>query len=229
MNSHYIVCGMGRIGGQIATELVNTNKEFVFGELDKEKIEKGKSQFKKIGLLGDCTEDDFLLKLGIKKAKGIFVTTDDDNVNLVICITARTLNPHIRIISCCKSNSHLKKIKAAGANKVISPNFIGGTRMASEMIRPGVLDFLDIMLQNKAFLHFEELVVAEEYIGKPISVLGIDKLENTVLLAINEKEEWINNPKPTRIIKPNSLLILMTNAKEWAVLQQFRKSEVENG
>lgn len=217
LEGHYIVAGCGRVGRNIALELFQTEKEFVLADAKEDALEEFLNKGKVKGaphLTGDCTSDDFLLKLGITRATGLFVTSGDDNTNLVITLSARTLSPAIKIVALSKSIGHVQKLKRAGADKVITPTFIGGLRMASEMIRPKVTTFLDDMLKTDLGQRIEELNVPDDHAGKLLSSLSIEDLSETMVLAINENDHWVYKPKPEHVLKKGSHLILMTTQRE---------------
>ncbi|MFY0600934.1 MAG: potassium channel protein [Cyclobacteriaceae bacterium] len=222
MNGHYIICGCGRVGKNIALELFQTEREFVLTDLSDEVLERFSNEIPdKISISGDSTDDTFLETLGVSRAAGIFATASDDNTNLVICITARQLNPNIKIISRINDITHSRKMKRAGADKIISPNFIGGRRMASEMLRPAATSFMDDMMRSSQFgLRMEEIVVTKKYDGKPIDDLPFDGCEKTILLALKENDDWAYNPKKSLEMKYGNRLILMTTPKERKLIEE---------
>lgn len=223
LKEHYIVCGAGRLGLTIVNELSAGQIPHIMIELDKNRIEGvlDTSQ-SKIIIEGDATDDNTLLRAGIREAKGLFAVTDNDNQNLVINLTAKQLNPALRIVSRCNEISYTEKMKKSGADAVIALNYIGGLRMASEMIRPSVVSFLDIMLRDKdKNLRVEEVSVPESFAEKSISALNLKKYPNTLLLAIKAGEDWIYNPPEDYIISNRNTLIVMTTSKEKHELEKI--------
>lgn len=222
LQGHYIICGCGRVGKNIALELFQTERPFVITDLSEEILEKFSPEIPdSISLSGDSTDDTFLESLGVSSAAGIFATASDDNTNLVICITARQLNPNIKIICRINDITHSRKMRRAGADKIISPNFIGGRRMASEMLRPAATSFMDDMMRSSQFgLRMEEIVVTKKYDGKKISNLPFDGCEKTILLALKENEDWAYNPKKEHKIKYGNKLIVMTTPKERKMIEE---------
>ncbi|WP_340138011.1 TrkA family potassium uptake protein [Dissulfurispira thermophila] len=176
----------------------------------------------KVYIEGDATDSDTLLKAGIMEAKGLFAVSGDDNQNLVISLTAKQLNPNIRVVARCHDLKNMEKMKKAGADAVVSPTFIGGLRMASEMVRPTVVSFLDIMLRDKEKnLRVEEIPVPESIIGKTIANLQLDKYPNVLLLAVRTKDNWIFNPPEDYLIKPENVLIFMSTPQERQELERI--------
>ncbi len=223
LEGHFIICGAGRVGRNIARELFKTERSFVMADLKPEAFEQlestdnlGETTF----LVGDCTEDEFLLKLGVERALGVFVTSGDDNINLVITLSVRTLNSAVKIVALSKEIKHVQKLRKAGASRVITPTFIGGLRMASEMVRPMVTNFLDDMLRSEFNQRIEELRIPQSSEGIKLHQLGIDQLESTVVLAINDDEKWIYKPQPDQELGMGSHLILLTNPKEKRLIEE---------
>ncbi|MCL4536148.1 MAG: potassium channel protein [Nitrospirae bacterium] len=213
---HYIVCGIEGVGFHIVSELYDTKRPHVIVDIDRKKIEKILETFQeRVYIEGDATDSDTLLKAGIMEAKGLFAVSGDDNQNLVISLTAKQLNPNIRVVARCHDLKNIDKVKKAGADAVVSPTFIGGLRMASEMVRPTVVSFLDIMLRDKdKNLRVEEIPVPESFVGKAIADLQLKKYPNMLLLAVRTKDDWIFNPSDDYVIKPENALIFMATPQE---------------
>ncbi len=213
---HYIVCGIGEVGFHIVNELYATKRPYVVVDTNRNHIEKSLEAFKdETFIQGDATDNDILMKAGIKKARGLFAVTADDNQNLVVIITAKQLNPKLRVIARCNEIKNNEKMKKVGADAVVSPGFIGGLRMASEMIRPVVVSFLDTMLRDKEkCLRIEEVCVPASFIGKDISALNLKKYPNLLLLAVKVQEDWVYNPLGDYVIQPENTLVFMTTPEE---------------
>lgn len=214
--AHYIVCGLGSVGLHIVSELYATKRPHVIVDIDKNKIDKALESFQgEVFIEGDATHNDTLLKAGIETAKGLFAVTGDDNQNLVVSLTAKQLNSKVRVVARCNEIKNSEKIKRAGADAVVSPGLIGGLRMASEMIRPTVVSFLDIMLRDKEKnLRVEEVSVSDQFVGKAISALNLKKYPHTLLLAVKAKGDWIYNPSDNYVIQPQDSLVIMTTPEE---------------
>lgn len=211
MENHYIICGIGRHSLHLLEELTYYKSDNVCIEISNDTIEKVKKTFSDICYIeGDASEDEVLLQAGIEKAEGIFATTSDDNLNLVICLSARRLNPKIKIVSLCVNHRNLAKIKLAGANNVISTNYIGGLRMASEMLKPSSTHVLDIMIgQKHKNIKMEEISVTEKEDGKKIGELKTGKYKDALIIAVKSKDNLTFKPVDDFIVKMNDELILL--------------------
>ncbi len=226
--NHFIVCGIGEAGFHIVNELYATKRLYVAVDTSRNHLESSLETFKdEVFIQGDATDSEVLIKSGIMKARGLFAVTADDNQNLVIIITAKQLNPSLRIVARCNQIKNSDKMRRVGANSVISPSFIGGLRMASEMIRPVTVSFLDIMLRDKEKgLRVEEISVPDSFVGKAISTLNMKKYSHSLLLAIKikDKDGWIYNPAGDYLIQPGNTLIFMTNPEERYKLEDIFNS-----
>ncbi|MFZ1322113.1 MAG: TrkA family potassium uptake protein [Ignavibacteria bacterium] len=206
-------------------ELTQTQRDSVFIDLDPEIIKKTSLNYpKEIIVEGDATNDDTLIKSGIMNARGLFATTTDDNLNLVVCLSARRLNPELLIVALCNNHSNLDKLKLAGADKVVSTYYISGVRMASEMFRPVVAQVLDEMMKGKSkFLRIEQVDINESYFGKRIRDLKIREFKNTLLIALKNGDEIQFNPDSELIINNGDTLIVMTTPQERIKLENLSK------
>jgi voltage-gated potassium channel len=223
MKDHYIVCGIGMVGLYITHELFLTKRPVVAIDVDENKLDLFKANNLNVDLVvGDATENEILWKAMIEHAKGLFATTDSDNDNIVISLTARQLNPSLRIISRCNDTKNVDKVKRAGADAVVALNYIGGLRMASEMIRPHVTSFLDMMLRDKdSPMRVEEIHIPPHspYIGKPVKDIDFKGIGNMLLISARKTNgEWIYNPYPDTIVEKGMSMIIIATPEEKSLL-----------
>jgi voltage-gated potassium channel len=161
MKGHYVVCGAGQTGTTVLKELQSTGRECVTIEHDHQHMAHLEHDFPEVPALhGDCSDDETLVKAGIQRAAGILVCTDDDKLTLVTTVLARQLNPKVRVIARASTDKAAARLRQAGADGVVLPAQIGGMRLASEMVRPNVVSFLDQMLRDtNRNLRLEEVAV----------------------------------------------------------------------
>ena len=214
LSDHIIVCGVGTTGIHVVEELLATQWPVVAVDLSTPHLERARELGH--GLLtleGDATEDATLEAAGIRRARGIVAALTDDKANLFIVVTARGLNPNLRIIAKGVDLKAAQKLRKAGADSVVNPAFIGGVRMVSEMIRPQVVEFLDLMLRDRdKNLRIEEVTVpaGSWMVGKPISEAQIRRHTNLLVVAVREAGgQFVYNPGPeTEIIAGMALIVL---------------------
>jgi voltage-gated potassium channel len=230
LKDHYIVCGSDETSQTVIQELVLTKRQFVVVEPLQEKIEKLSSPGNILFVHGDPTEDNVLIQAGIEKAKGILLSLSSDEANLFVTISARSLNPNIRIVTKGIDVKSHKKIFKAGSDAVVSPEFIGGMRMVSEMIRPAVVTFLDMMLRDREeVLRFEEIHVdkSASFVGKTIGEANIDKETGSLLVALRRAgcDKYDFNPSKSTEIQAGDVLVLIATAD---MIKQIEKAADES-
>lgn len=215
LSDHIIVCGAGTTGIHVIQELHATQTPFVVIDNDAERLAHIESHLGSgvLCVIGDATEDDILAGAGIKRARGVVTALSSDKDNLFVTISARQFNASLRIVSRARELSSKMKMRRAGADSVVSPNLIGGMRMVSEMIRPEVNQFLDLMLRDKdKTLRIEEVHVPEgsSAAGKRLADTDIRKItELLVITVMNPDGEYKYNPGPGFVLKGGSTLIVL--------------------
>ena len=213
LKNHYIVCGGGTTGHHVIAELVRNKELVVLIEQNEDNIERCRAIIDLFYVKGDATDDENLMAAGMDKASGVIITLPNDKDTLYITMTARMLNKNIRIISRIIDRNLESKLIKAGADGVVSSNFIGALRMASEMIRPAAVDFLDSMLRSsKGNLRIHQLIVSENsaLAGKNISESGLKNKYDILILGIRHNNQEIEfNPSPSSVLKEGMALIVM--------------------
>ncbi|MBP6108826.1 MAG: NAD-binding protein [Rhodocyclaceae bacterium] len=222
LEGHYVLCGFGRVGRNVASELDITHRHHIVIDerLDLlESLAETHSGF--LYIHGDASDDDVLIKANIAKAKGVFAVTGDDSRNLMISLTARQLNPAIRVVARCNDLRNVEKMKKAGADATVSPNFTGGMRIASAMLRPQVVSFLDEMLRSEHNLRVEEVTAPVTFQPCMLSALNLKHSENYILLAVRTDADWVFNPPASFVVQPGFTLIAMASPQG---REEIRKS-----
>ena len=213
---HFIVCGAEGTAQHIFNELRATNRPFVVVDPDRVLLEKMSAAYANVAFIeGDATDNETLQAAGVAQARGLFAVTADDNQNLVVCLTAKQLNPKIRVVVSCQELRNADKMRKAGADSVVSPTYIGGLRMASEMIRPTVVSFLDTMMSRKEEpLRVEEVVVPAGLSPRTVADLDLARFRHCLLLAVKAKGGWSYNPARETVVSPGEALVIMTTPEE---------------
>ncbi|PQP35806.1 potassium channel protein [Desulfobacteraceae bacterium SEEP-SAG9] len=214
LKGHYIVCGGGETGRPVLLELSMNHEQVVLIEHAEGNIEKCKNTIADLLYInGDATDDINLIAAGIERASGILITLPLDKDCLYVTTTARMLNKKIRIISRMIEGKLEPKLMKAGANGVVSSNAIGALRMASQMIRPAAVDFLDQMLRSsQGNLRINEIRISENssVSGKKIGESGLKEKLGLLILGMKQIDGEIEfNPSPSQVLKEGATLIVM--------------------
>jgi len=218
LREHFIICGDSAVAHHIAHELKATQRPYVV--VTREDCT-GPHHPDAVGIKGDPTDSETLVKAGLENARGLFAATGDDNINLVVSLTAKGINPSVKVIAECGDIKNTEKIKRAGADDVVSPGFIGGMRMASVMLRPTVVSFLDVMLRESGQnLRVEEVKLPPSLAGKNCGALNLREYPSVLLLAIRSGENWVYNPPADYVCKPQDILVVMTTPEARASLER---------
>jgi voltage-gated potassium channel len=222
MKDHYVVCGAGSTGRHIIHELLITLHPVVAIDTNEQELleiaaEYPKSQFSYV--VGDATDDDVLAQANLPQALGLAAALAEDKDNLYLVVATRQIHPTCKIIARVAELSHVDKLKRAGADSVVSPNFIGGMRMVSEMMRPSVVRFLDEMLRdNVASMRIEEVIVAPGSTLASVTLRDADIRGRygmgVLAIRANDGGRFEYNPDPERVLVPGVTLIVLGSAEQ---------------
>lgn len=231
-NGHYILCGAGRTGFYIMGELKKTLRPFVIIEKSKERIKELLVEFDDlIYIQGDATQDEVLGQAGLERCSGVIVALPDEKDNLFIVMSIgqkrKESGNNFRIEAKVENLSKMEsKMKSAGAESIVSPEYISSRRMVSEMFRPSVTTFLDRMLNDpRDIIRVEEIIVLEdsELAGKTLMKARIPYKTGLLVVAMRKGGTggFTLNPTPDQSIDPNDVLIVMGAMKNILVLRKL--------
>ena len=229
MKDHVVVCGAGSTGRNVIEELIATGVPVVAIDMREAELREiaenhPKSLFSYV--VGDATDDDVMAQTSFGAARGLVAALSSDKDNLYLTVSARQLNPTARIVARCAELSHVDKIKRSGADAVVSPNFIGGMRLVSELMRPAVVRFLDDMLRDKrAAFRIEEIRLGDRAgeLGTTLRDARIRERFGMTVLAVRKTdadEAWTYNPDATEPIGPGMTLVVLGSPEQVTALRR---------
>lgn len=216
IEDHVIICGMGRVGTQVAKDLAAHGTKFIVIESSEEVIAQFEDNPDYLFLKGDSTSDENLVRAGIQRAKALISCMPKDADNLYVVLSAKELNEKIFIVSRATSHSTESKLKRAGAHNVISPDAVGGSHMASLISNPDVMEFLDIIrVQGYQGANIESIAFSElpdEFRNKTIGQLEAKRLTGVTIIGFKTPGgEYIINPDYETEVVPHSKLFVLGN------------------
>ncbi len=216
LSGHIVVAGSGSTGKHVIEELIATKTPFVVIDRNQEHLQRLSETMMNGEMLfvhGDATEDHILMVAGVDRAAGVVAALTHDTDNLFVTLSARSLNASARIVSKVTEDEAAAKMVKAGATAAISPTQIGGRRMASELIRPEVNEFLDQMLRDKdKSLRLEEVVIPKRspYAGHALREAPIRRETNLLVIAVRQPtREFVYNPEPDFVLEEGMTLVVM--------------------
>ena len=225
MEKHVVVVGYGRNGDQVVKELllqssnvvvVDTNHEIVINNIEHP------IRF----IEGDATEDEVLIKADIKTARSLITTLPNDADNLFVVLTARALNPSLKIISRASSDSSEKKLRMAGVDSIVMPERVGGAHMATLVSKPDVVEFLEhLTLHDTTNAQLTEIMCTElpvDFLNKPIKEIGIRRKTGANIIGFKTAGgDLIINPTPSTKLVPDSKLFVLGTAEQIAGMKEM--------
>jgi voltage-gated potassium channel len=222
ITQHYILCGAGKNGHYVLEELLRTKRKVVVVEKDPVKVQKLLDRGIP-AVEGDASNDAVLRAAGIDHAIGLVTTLPEDKDNLFVVITARGMNQKLRIVAKVDDIEVREKFFRSGADSAVSAPYIGGLRMASEMIRPDATSFLDTMLRDNSALRVEEVKIGPttHYRSKSLKKCTALHTSGVVLVSIRKSPEkqFIFNPPPTYVLSTDDILVVIGTPEQLAVLR----------
>ncbi len=227
LSDHYIICGAGRVGRSAARELARRPVPFLVIEQNETKAAHHSGEW--LTLIGDATQEATLREAHIERARGLVAATTTDATNLYIVLTARGLNPGLKIIARASEEDAEKHLLTAGADSVVSPYLFAGQRIAQSFLRPHVVSFLDTATTHLGMdLEIGEICVGRDssFAGKTIETSRIRQDRGVIILAIKREQGMRFNPSPEDRIEPGDYLIAMGEPSQLRQLEQMASSQV---
>jgi voltage-gated potassium channel len=216
LNAHYVLCGFGRVGRQVAQEFTIDNVPFVVVDQDPARVEDC-LEWGFCAVLGEASEDAVLEEAGTRRARGLVAAVDSDADNVFVVLSARKINPDLHIVARASSDESAAKLEIAGADRTLSPYAVGGRRLAALATQPLIVDFLDIVTRGEKGIEFrlEEFGVPKEspLANHTIGELQIGEKTGAMVLAIRTSEgKFDTTPSAQDEIHPgDTLIVLGTN------------------
>lgn len=228
MWDHYIICGGGTTGVHVIREMERCRVPFVLLDQSSERLNDLREEFPRLlGIVGDASQEDVLEEAGIMSARGLVAALTNDKDNLFLTLTARQLNAELKIVSKAVDMNISRRLTIAGANYIVSPYYIGGMRMASEILRPNVVSFLDRMLRGQQNdIRIQEAVVAPDSpaVGRSLAELGIFAHTGVRVLAIQPPEpaaDYLYNPDDGYALEAGTVLLFIGSTEQHNRLQKL--------
>ena len=215
IRQHYVVCGCGSMGFHIVEELVLRGESVVVVEADDARLGRLAEAFPQVPWVkGDATDDEVLTRAGADRANGVFAALSQDKDNLFVVISVRQFNPKARIIARAIEPKTVQKLRIAGADATVSPNFLGGRRMASEMLKPSVVAFMDVIADRDREFDIEEVQIGPEsaFVGQTLAEAQLRKKADVLVLAICESGTYRYNPPDDAKLPSRGRLLVLANA-----------------
>jgi voltage-gated potassium channel len=228
MKDHVVVCGAGSTGRNVIEELLTTGVPVIAIDVRESELREIADKFPKAEfsyIVGDATDDDVMAQTGLERARGLVAALSSDKDNLYLTVSGRQTNPSTRIVARCAELSHVEKIRRSGADAVVSPNFIGGMRLVSELLRPAVVRFLDDMLRDKrAAFRIEEIRLGDRAAGLGTTLRDArvrERFGMTVLaVRASDNQSWVYNPDADEKLGPGMTLVVLGSAEQVAELRR---------
>lgn len=229
LEGHVVIAGAGSTGMHVISELWAAKKEFVVIDTNHRRLEHLSQEIcdgKMLHTVGDATDDSVLLAAGLTRATAVVAALTEDKDNLFVTLSARSLNPSARIVAKVIAADAIPKMMRAGANATVSPNMIGGRRMASEIVRPTVVEFIDQMLHERTEeLRLEEIPIpsGSSFVGKTLREAPIRAETNLLVIALRVEGKFIYNPEPSTALDVGSVLVVIGPPHNIARLRELVK------
>jgi voltage-gated potassium channel len=224
LRDHYIICGFGRVGRRVAEEFRHADAPFVVLDFSREALEAAQ-EARVLFIEGNGTDDEDLRRAGLARARGLVAASDDDADNLYITLSARAAKPELLIVARASTDDAVKKLKLAGADRVVQPYLAAGRVMANLVLKPQVTAFVDVVTSGTgADLRFEEIEVTDAcgQGGKSIRELDIRKETGALVVALRKQDGTFDTtPTPEAMLDVGDVLIAAGTTDELRALEEI--------
>jgi voltage-gated potassium channel len=229
LRDHYIICGYGRVGQRIADEFRHAGAEYVVVDFHEKALEAARERGDYY-IEGNATDDDDLRAAGLERARGIVASSDSDADNLYITLSASAARPELLIVARASNEDAAKKLRLAGAERVVQPYAAAGRVMANLMLKPQVTAFVDVVTTaaSETDLRFEELEIPAEFAhaGQTIGELRIRGRTGAVIIAVRKRDgHFETTPNPDMALEPGDVLIAAGTDEELRALDELFAAE----
>ncbi len=234
LDNHFIVCGVGRMGRVVVAEMVAAGHAFVVVENNRDQIATlHDSHPEALVIEGDATREQTLRNARVENALGLAACLAEDADNLLVCITARTLNPGLNTVARAYNEESVEKLRRAGADHIVSPNITGGIRMAFSLLRPHVVNFLDCVITEAGIeLRLEQATIPSEshLVGRSLAEAQIPQRTGLVVLALRGEGQSgppLYNPGPETRLHAGDVMIVLGRSEQVQQLRDYADVEVQ--
>ncbi len=236
LKGHVVVCGAGRTGSRLVSELIDAKRPFVVIEVNPEQMTGLLEEHPEIlWIEGDATHDQTLEEAGLKRASGLVATLSTDADNVYVCLSVRSLHPDLTIVARAYEDESIDKLYRAGASHVVSPNITGALRISSALLRPSVMSFLDVTTRSQEVsLRLEQAVVgaSSPFKGKTLKNAGIRKETGLMVIAVRKPSsggEFVFNPVAETKLELGDELIVLGQPGQIERLKRFADDSTKGG
>ena len=229
LTDHYIICGYGVMGKEVAMEFKRSGVPFIVVDTEPEESELFRDE-SVLFLQGDAESDETLIEAGITKARGLVTTLRKDEANVFVVLTARELNPNLTIVARAAEERSIPKLERAGADRVISPYQIAGRRIASMILRPSVVNFLDVVMESQdVAMRMEEVRITANspMVSKALRESGIGRQTGAIIIGIHGPDGRMrmndseNKTLSAIVLQEGDVLISLGNDEQIQSLKAF--------
>lgn len=217
LSGHVIICGFGQVGRAIAAEIQREGQQVVV--VDRSDLSPDPDQ---LTVTGDATADDTILMAGIERAGTLVLALDSDVDNLYVTLTARSLRPDLFIVARANSVGSGPKLRQAGADRVVNPHKIGGSRMAALVLRPDVAEFLDVVMHDAELeVRLMDVLIRSRsrFCQQTLAGCAINATTGATVLAVRRRGEFMTNPSTTLLLEPDDIVIALGTDEQLAALR----------